>query len=93
MYYELIKASIIGNAHGLDVILEIPLKTAGQTFSLYRMIALPTEIFNDIFAAYNLDSDSFVLANGQRIYLLMTEADDGNELPAASQFAQPITLY
>jgi hypothetical protein len=42
---------------------------------MYRMIALPTKIFNDTFAVYKLDSDFFVLANGQRDYLLMTEAD------------------
>jgi hypothetical protein len=35
MYYELIKASIIGNAHGPNLILEIPLKTAGQIFTMY----------------------------------------------------------
>jgi hypothetical protein len=52
MYYELIKASIIGKAHRLNLILEIPLKTAGQIFTMYRMIALPTKIFNDTFAVY-----------------------------------------
>jgi hypothetical protein len=74
MYYELIKASIIGNTRGLGLILEIPKKTAGPIFTFYRMIALPIKIFNDIFAVYNFDSDSFMLANYQRIYLLMTNA-------------------
>jgi hypothetical protein len=75
MYYELIKASIIGDAHGLKLVMEIPLKTAAQIFTMYRMIALPTKFFNDTFAKYKLDSDFFVLANDQRDYLLMTEAD------------------
>jgi hypothetical protein len=75
LYYELIKASIIGDAHGLKLVLEIPLKTAGQMFTMYRMIALPTEIFNGTFAKYKLDSDFFVLANAQRDYLLMTETE------------------
>jgi hypothetical protein len=57
MYYELIKASILSNAHGLNLILEISLKTAGQLFTMYRMIVLPTKIFNDTFAVYKLDSD------------------------------------
>jgi hypothetical protein len=78
MYYELIKASIIGDVHGLKLVMEIPLETAGHIFTIYRMIASPTKIFNDTFAKYKLVSDFFVLANGQRDYLLMTEADARN---------------
>jgi hypothetical protein len=42
---------------------------------MIRMIALPTKIFDDTFVVYKLDSDYFGLANSQRDYLLMTEAD------------------
>jgi hypothetical protein len=75
LYYELIKASVIGDAHGLKLVLEIPLKMAGQIFTVYRIVALPTEILNGTFAKYKFDSDFFVLANGQRDYLLMTERE------------------
>jgi hypothetical protein len=75
LYYELIKVSVIGDAHGLKLVLEIPLKTAGQIFTMYRMIALLTKIFNGTFSKYKLDSDCFVLANGRRDYLLMTETE------------------
>lgn len=66
LYYKLIKASIIGNVHGLNLILEIPLKTAAQIVTMYRTTALPTKIFDDTFAVYKLDSDYFGLANSQR---------------------------
>jgi hypothetical protein len=38
MYNELIKASIIGDAHGLNLVLEISFKTAVQIFTIYRMV-------------------------------------------------------
>jgi hypothetical protein len=92
MYYELIKASIIGNAHGLNLILEIPLKTAGRIFTKSRMIALPTKVFNDTFAVYKLDTDYFGLANSQRDYLLMTGA--GVQICTTGiTVVQPIRLY
>jgi hypothetical protein len=38
LYYLVIKGSIIGNAHGLNLILEIPLRTAAHIFTTYRII-------------------------------------------------------
>jgi hypothetical protein len=89
LYYELIKASIIGDTYGLILVLKIPLKRAGQIFTMYRMVALPTEILNGTFAKYKLDSDFFVLANGQREYLLMRQRR-GNVRPAVLRSARPI---
>jgi hypothetical protein len=74
-YYELIKTSIVGNAHGLHLILEVPLKTANQIFNLYRIVTLPTKAFNDTFARYELDFDYFGLTYNQRDYVRMTETD------------------
>jgi hypothetical protein len=61
--------------HDLNLILEIPLKTVGQIFTLYKMISLPTWVFDNAFALYKLDYDYFGLAHSQRDYMLMTEAD------------------
>jgi hypothetical protein len=74
-YYELIKTSIVGNAHGLHLILEVPLKTANQIFNLYRIVTLPTKVFDDTLAICKLDFDYFGLTYNQRDYVRMTETD------------------
>ena len=75
LYYELIKVTTVGNAHGIKLILEVPLKTESQSFALFRIIALPTPVLNDPFALYQLEYDYFGLSHSQRDYLLMTAAD------------------
>ena len=35
LYYELVTVTMVGNAHGLKLIMTIPLKTANQHFALY----------------------------------------------------------
>ena len=75
LYYELIKAAIFENAHHAKLILEVPLSSNNYRFSLYKVIALPTRIFNDTFVQYMLDFSYFGIDNTQRNYILMTEAD------------------
>ena len=75
LYYELVKVAIIGNAHGIKVILNVPLKTASRYFVLHKIIALPARISDDKFAQYTLDFLYFGLDNIQRNYILFTEAD------------------
>ena len=55
VYYESIKVNVVGTMHDIKWILEIPLKTTRQYFTLCKIIALPTRIFNDTFAIYTLD--------------------------------------
>jgi hypothetical protein len=75
LYYEMRKVAIFGDAHHAKLILEIPLSSANHRFSLYRVIALPTRIFNDTYAQYMLDYSYFGIDNIQRNYILMTDAD------------------
>ena len=75
LYYELIKVTTVGNAHGIKLIFEVPLKTESQSFTLFRIIALPTPVLNDTFALYELEYEYFGLSHSQRDYILMTAAD------------------
>jgi hypothetical protein len=61
-YYELIKVTSVANAHGIKLILEVPLKTESQRFTLFKITALPVRVFNDTFALYQLDYDYFGLS-------------------------------
>ena len=74
-YIELIKVTTVGNAHGIKLILEVPLKTESQSFTLFRIIALPNPVLNDTFALYELEYDYSGLSHSQRDYILMTAAD------------------
>ena len=47
-YYKLSKVSIVANSHSLKLILHIPLKSAGHSFTLYKIITLPERIFRQI---------------------------------------------
>ena len=75
LYYELIKVTAVGNAHAIKLILEVPLKTESQSFTLFRIMALPTQVLNDTFALYQLEYDYFGLSHSQRDYILMTATD------------------
>jgi hypothetical protein len=41
LYYELVTVTLVGNAHGIQLIINVPLKTASQHFALYKIIVLP----------------------------------------------------
>lgn len=69
------KVAVIGDAHGVKLILNVPLKTASRYFILHKIIALPTRISDDINFQYLLDFTYFGLDNIQRNYILFTEAD------------------
>jgi hypothetical protein len=63
LYYELIKVTTVGNAHGIKLILEVPLKTESQSFTFFLIIALPIPVLNDTFALYELEYDYFGLSH------------------------------
>jgi len=61
--------------HDIKLILEIPLKTADQYFTIFIIISLPTLLFNYTFAIYGPDFDYFGFAYSQRDYILLTASD------------------
>ena len=42
LYYDFITVAAIGDAHHIQIILNVPLKTANHHFVLYKILALPT---------------------------------------------------
>jgi hypothetical protein len=43
LYYELATVTLVGNTHGIKIIVNVPLKTASQQFTLYKIIVLHRE--------------------------------------------------
>jgi len=58
-YYELVKVALIGNAHGVQLVLSVPLKTAEQLFSLFKILVFPMRLSPDTFSKYQLDYHYF----------------------------------
>jgi len=75
VYYELVKVAVVGNAHGVQLVIRVPLKTAAQLFSLHKIIIFPMRLSPDTFIKYQLEYHYFGLAVDQRDYTLLTEAD------------------
>jgi hypothetical protein len=67
--------AVIGSFHDVKLIMYIPIKTANQHFTLYRVIALPMKIGNDKFVLNQFDFQYFALESFQREYALLSEAD------------------
>jgi len=74
LYYELTSVALIGNSHGIKIIINVPLKTADQYFTLYDIIVLPSRVSGYNFVQYSLDYSHIGLSPSQRDYVLITEA-------------------
>jgi hypothetical protein len=75
LYYDIAQVAVIGDGHCVQLILNVPVKTARRYFVLYKIISLPARISDDNFFQYSLDFTYFGLGNIQRIYILSAEAD------------------
>jgi len=75
LYYDLIKASVLGNAHGVNILMTIPLKTAGQHFTLHKLVVFPTRVVENKFIEYVHDVSYLTLSFNQRDFALLEEAD------------------
>ena len=75
LYYELTKVSVVANVRFLNLVWSVPMKATDSHFTLFRLIALPTQISPDKFVKYSVDYAFFALQHSRRSYLLFTEAD------------------
>ena len=69
------QVAVVGNAHGVQLVIRVPPKTAAQRFSLFKIIVFPMRLSPDTFIRYQLEYHYFGLAVDQRDYTLLTEAD------------------
>ena len=75
LYYELVKVALVGKTHGVQLVISVPLKTAAQLITLFKILVFPTPLSPETFLKYQLDYHYFGLAVDQRDYTLFTEAD------------------
>jgi hypothetical protein len=58
VYYELVKVAFVGNAHGVQLVIRVPLKTAAQLFSLCKITVFPMRLSPDSFLKYQSTTTS-----------------------------------
>jgi len=74
LYYQLATVTLVGNAHGIKIIINISLKTVNQHFNLYKIIVLPFRMSGNNFVKYSVEYPYFGIDNSHRNYILITEA-------------------
>jgi cell division protein FtsB len=72
-YYDLVKVTITGNSHNVQMIMSLPIKTVNQQFTLYKLVVMPSRILKDKFMEYNAEFSHFGLSYSQRDYILIKE--------------------
>ena len=88
VYYDLIKIALVGNHHSIKMILNIPLKSANQQFSLHKLISLPMRISDSQHIKYLPEFAYFGISTSQRDYILLTGANCNNVPQATFGSAQ-----
>jgi len=74
LYYELATATLVGNAHGIKLLVNVPLKAASQHFALYKITVLPARTSGNNFVKYAVEFPYFGIDSSRRDYILFTEA-------------------
>jgi hypothetical protein len=46
LYYEVIQAVMLADLHSFKLVLNVPLKTVNRQYEMYKMVVLPTRVFN-----------------------------------------------
>ena len=64
--------TVKGNTHGIKIILGIPLKSAKQQFTLYKLIAMPQRLSKDKFIKYLPEFSYFGLSVSWWDFILLT---------------------
>ena len=67
--------TVLGDAHGIKLLMRVPLRTADSHFELYKVIALPTKLSDNKFIRYQVDFPYFAVGHNQQDYVLFSDMD------------------
>ena len=74
-YYQIAKVTVAVTAHCIKLIISIPLETASQHFTLYKITTLPEHITFDKFIKYSVEYSYLGIQTSQRDYILFLVTD------------------
>jgi hypothetical protein len=55
-YYETLQTSLLTDAHGLMIVILIPLKDINHHFQLFKVYNFPLHLFNKTYASFHMES-------------------------------------
>jgi hypothetical protein len=73
VYYDVVQIMMLADLHSFKLVLYVPLKTVNRNFELYKIVVLPTRVFNDTYAKFEVGSEYFAINLLQRTYFTMSE--------------------
>ena len=74
LHCELVSVTLIGNSHGIKIMVNVPLNATDQHFTLYKTIVLLSRVSSYTLARYSVDCSYVGLCPSHRDYILITEA-------------------
>jgi len=75
LYYEVIQTVMLADTHSFKLVLNVPLKTVGRQYELYKMVVISTRILSNTYAQFEIGKDYFAINLLQRTYLTLSEVD------------------
>ena len=61
LYYEVIQTAMLADMHSLKLVLDVPIKTVSRQYELYKTVVLPTHIFNNTYAWFEIGRITLLL--------------------------------
>jgi hypothetical protein len=75
LYYEVLQVIMITDVHSFKLVLNVPLKTVNRQYELFKMIVLPTCIFDNTCAQFETEKGYFGINSLQRTYFTLSGED------------------
>jgi hypothetical protein len=75
LYYEMIQAMMLVDAHRLNLVLYVPLKTVNRHFELFKIAVFSTSIFNNTYARFVVEKEYLAINSLQRTYFTMSSSE------------------
>ena len=75
LYYEMVQAMVLADAHIFNLVFYVPLKTVNRHFELFKIAVFPARIFNNTYAKFVVEKEYFAINLLQRTYFTMSSTE------------------
>jgi hypothetical protein len=74
-YYQTLQTVLLTDAHGLLIVILIPLKDVNRHFELFKVHRFPIHLFNATYASFHIESEYMAVNTMQRSYFTTTSIE------------------
>jgi len=75
LYYKVIQTAMLADMHSFKLVLDVLIKTVIRQYELYKTVVLPTRIFSNTYAWFEIGENYFAINFLQRTNLTLSEED------------------